>query len=397
MSNLFNAGCSLIISIACAWLLRSEDYAAIAYAIFFSNVAASVFDFGISTTIVRLYHGEGRDAAVLRAGCMMRVLFAISVAVAALMAPKAFMNVLGFSGDDVVLGRIAIGTSGMTGLWLVGRAMFQAQEDWSSMAISTVIYGGARLVGLLISWSLGLGVIGIYTVSLSVPSLLCGCLVVARRDVSLLRLKWGDIRSQVRDVICYTFSVGIGAAFFQSQILLSSWYAVLYLPTDESAKLLLATSFAGVGGIVVATIRSSLLTVAAKIRCAASLSHYESEALRQVRILVLGASIATAVLLVVASVIYEAKYPGIVGVMVSVMLGVVVPGAIGYFSILIHSANRPQDEAGLHALRLGLSVLLVFAIRPQSALQTTWLHLCVASAFELTQALRARFLLRRLY
>lgn len=184
-AGLVNNGVTFLMTVLAARILGPQEFAVLGIMFAVMMFGSTVLDFGVSVSIVRLFHASdiARDELVT---VVLGWKVVLGLAAVLLALPGAPLGKPLFFGQlPVTTGEFvwAVAGAGLLSLWTTVRAVYQAHEQFAALVRATYWYAGLRLLAIAGTIILGLTSVSAFVVAIYILPLLVVLPFTAGRQI----------------------------------------------------------------------------------------------------------------------------------------------------------------------------------------------------------------------
>jgi len=358
-ANAVNNATIFVANIIIARRYGQESFGLFSLAVNIALLTLTISEFGMNYSMIRLYKKHiddpAKSRAVLLANLYFKILVLFFLLVLGVLGGRLVAAVFMHDAGHWVLAAVALVSGGIIGLWSFTRAYFQVVSRFQAIAGQTIIYALLRMVllGGLFLWPglaseevlllavyiFPLGLIlwwGIYQVKKSVASFSIAPKELWASGVECLNYSWWVALTGISFVLIQqsmVFIVSIVGGIKQVALLSAGlvFTAVFSLINDAICQVL----YAKVAGLTHDRI-----------------GEYKRRLLRLAPIFFIGTLLIIAALSAVMFLFLGEKYANSLPVFWITGLGTAVTAFIGYYSMVMHTIQRPQIGAYVNMITL---------------------------------------------
>ncbi|SFL76148.1 Membrane protein involved in the export of O-antigen and teichoic acid [Desulfomicrobium norvegicum] len=363
-SNIVNNATIFAANIIIARNYGPEFYGLFSIAVNIALLTLSVSEFGMNYSMIRLYKiyidDKAKSRSVLLANLYFKLLLLLCLIFFGLAGGRVFADVLMHDVDRWSLATVAFVTGGILGISSFVRAYLQAVERFKAIACQTIVYALLRvaLLGSLFLWhrsvSEELLLLAIYVIPLLV--ILCWGLVQLKSNVQNFRINIKELVFAGLESVRYSKWIALtGISFIliqQSLVYIVSVIGGVKEVALLTAGLVFTAVFSLINDAVCQVLYSKLASLPHE-----RISEYRRRLLRLAPLLVMG-TVTIIFILSIAMVLFLGEnYSRSMPIFWVTGFGTALTACISYYSMVMHTIQRPQIGAYVN-----LATLICFVL-----------------------------------
>lgn len=362
-SNTLNNLAMFIANVAVARNYSHEEFGLFSVAATIALTTFSISEFGMNLTMVRLYklHIEDKEkaAAILACNLYFKIVVAGLLIGVSLVLGHSLSQLFAKTADHSLMLGIALTTGGILGFWSYAKGFFQIHEQFQQIATLTIGYALLRLliIGGILSLPSTLApelLFGIVYLGPLLIVLIYGYSIIGRA-LNITALKARELFSALQESLSYSKWVAASGISFvliqQSTIFMTATLGDLKQVALLNAALLFTSVFS--------LLNDSWQQVAfPKIAGLTkdTIASYRARVFHILPWFFLFSILVIASLSVAMSFVLGPQYGDSIPLFWITSLGTATTIAFGFFSILMHSINRPQVSFYVNLFTLAMVI-----------------------------------------
>ena len=351
-ANVVNNATIFAANIIIARNYGQEFFGLFSIAVNIALLTLSVSEFGMNYSMIRLYKKHSADPAksraVLLTNLYFKFLMLLILIVLGLVGGRIFAGVLMHDAGRGALAAIALASGGILGLWSFIRAYFQAVERFKAIAVQTIIYALLRmsLLGSLLLWysttSEELLLLTVYVIPLLI--ILWWGISQVKTRVTRFRIETREFFSAGAESIRYSWWIALTGISFvliqQSLIYIVSIVGGVKEVALLSAGLVFTAVFSLINDAICQVLFSKLAGLSPD-----RIGEYRRRLLRLAPMFALGSVLIIIALSTVMILFLGENYTRSLPIFWITGFGTALTACIGYYSMVMHTIQRPQIGA----------------------------------------------------
>jgi len=400
-ANLLNNGVTFVLSM---FIARSRSYAEFADYSVATNVAMTLFavsELGMNVSMIRLSNladrGQSEKYALYLENLRIKLVI-LNLASLVALVPSQLLHVFSSHKEsywDLI--PCALVTGGVLAVWGFKKAWYQSIQDYRAIAQMISTYAVTRLIFTLLALfyapraTIELIFLCAYLVPLSLTLLFQLKSLKAFRVVQeLAKPHFAEAR---RSLYSYSQPVAIGGAAYVLTRNSLMFFTASTMSAREVSTLGVALTLSAAFGLLNDAVQQVLLP-----RVTALKNEDVPEFRRRLSVLlpgyVLVCALAAIALALAVSSFLGSKYSSAIPIFAIASLGLVIPSALGFQSLLLHAVNRPDILAKFNLVALAAFLAMAAPVGGKfGLLGLVTLHTVILI---FTESLKTRALIRSL-
>ena len=319
----------------------------------------TISEFGMNYSMIRLYKkyqdDQAKSRAVLLANLYFKVLILLLLAVLGLSGGWLLSSVLMHDSSRWVLAAVALASGGVLGLWSFAKAYFQAVEQFHAIAIQTIVYGLLRLalLGMLLLWPGSISeevlLLAVYIIPLSL--ILWWGIAQVKSRVGLFQIGKQELLATGLESLRYSWWVALTSISFvliqQSMIMIVSIIGGIKQVALLNAGLVFTAVFSLINDAICQVLYSKLAGLSH-----ARIGEYRHRLLRLAPFFLVGTLLIIGGLSSAMTLFLGEKYVKSLSIFWITGFGTALSAFISYYSMVMHTIQRPQIGAYVNILTL---------------------------------------------
>ncbi len=352
IANAVNNATIFATNIIIARMYGQDFFGVFSIAVNIALLTLSVSEFGMNYSMIRLYKKYLDDPVKSRAVLLTNfyfksfmLLFLIGLGIA---FGQILAAVLMHDAERWMLAAVAIASGGILGLWSFIRAFFQAVERFKAIAVQTIIYALLRmsLLGTLLLWqnttSEELLLLAVYSLPLTL--ILWWGIAQLKHRVNIFQIGSHDLISAGSECIRYSSWIAMGSVSFvliqQSLIFIVSIIGGVKEVALLSAGLVFTAVFSLINDAICQVLFSKLAGLPRN-----RIGEYRRRLLRLTPLFALGSLVIIVALSATMLLLLGDKYTKSLPIFWISSIGTALTACMGYYSMVMHTIQRPQIGA----------------------------------------------------
>lgn len=372
VATAFNNLVGFVVNVIAARKLGAEGFGVFSLAFSIATLAGAVGDFGFNLTMIRLfnkYQAEPeKQALVLGTALSLKGMLFALLAVTCLPLSGFLAWSLGAGSVNSKLFAIALITGGFLFIWTYLQSYFQAYRSFKQLAGYILAYSGLRLACLLVAYKLFpedplAWLVATYTVPV-LMLVLVGVVPKGREAIAVTLMQPGASLNIVKEMLSYSKWVALSGIAYIAMPYLAKFILAVRASVEEvgifSAGMTFTVAFSTLNTAVRAVIFPQATALEGREQVRRYLGRLTQIAPYYAVLTVLGIVCLGSLQWAVLGEEYRAALP--VFLVTAGALATVV--FLGLGTMLVHTMMRPQVDAWVNVVRLGLMVLLASVLVP---------------------------------
>jgi O-antigen/teichoic acid export membrane protein len=367
-STLINNFSNFIIQVVAARALGVREFGIFSLAFSVSLLVGAIGDFGLNLTTIRLFNKYNNDFTKQKIllGSILGFKFAIFVGLLVISLPLGYLfaHSLTYDDENWILFAVALATGGLIFFWTYLQSLFQCYRQFNKLATYILLYSGLRLIALAVTYVLiGKNSLTWLLATYTIPTLVLftiGLIPVVGQLSLLSVLKPQSIIKVLEEAIGYSKWVALSGTAYISMPYLIRFILAVSTSVEEvgifSAGMTFALAFSTLNSAVRAVLFPQVTALEGQEEMKKYLKRHTEIARYYCILAVLGIAFLGIIQWFILGKIYRQAMP--VFLVTAITLAFII--FIGLVTMLVHTMMRPQIDAWINVIRLGL--MLVFAL-----------------------------------
>jgi O-antigen/teichoic acid export membrane protein len=360
------------VQIAAARALGVREFGVLSLAFSVTLLTGAIGELGLNLTTIRLFNKHSGDskAQEILLGSVLAVKATIFVSLLIVSVPIGHLLARGLSGDDEnwLLFAVALATGGLLFFWTYLQSLFQCYRQFNRLAAYTMLYSGLRLVALLAAYTLqGEGSLTWLLATYTLPTAILlgvGLIPMAGKLLALSILAPQSSIAALKEAVAYSKWVALSGIAYIAMPYLARFILAVRASVEEvgifSAGMTFTVAFSTLNTAVRAVIFPQVTALEGRGEIRRYLGRLARIAPYYTVLAVLGIACLGSLQWAVLGEEYRAALPVFL-VTAGAFAAVVF---LGLGTMLVHTMMRPQVDAWVNVVRLGLMVLLASILVP---------------------------------
>lgn len=365
LANFINNGINFVANIIIARKFGYEVFGLFSIAVNIALTTLTFSEFGMNLTMVRLYKLHAEDSHKSQAVLLWNfyfkcVVFAIILLIAAIFSKSFSIMQIRSPGKSALIA-FALITGGILGFWSYLKAFFQSLNLLKNIAYMTFLYAILRLVFLIyfVIFSLSVNAEVIFLGTYFIPVILSLAFATYKH---LRRLDFKGVNKKElthigKEVINYSKWVAISSVFFALIQRSMVFIAALHSDIKKVSLLSAGLVFTMVFSLINDSARQVLFPKIAQLSLSGIIS-YKKKIFKIMPIYFLFSALLIATLSVFMVFSLGGKYHESLFIFWISGSGVALATGIGFYTMLVHTLQKPYIDAYINIGRLILMVFL---------------------------------------
>jgi len=363
---------SFVIQIAAARVFGVQEFGVLSLAFSVTLLTGAIGEFGLNLAIIRLfnkYKGDAEKQKILL-GSALAFKTTIFVSLLAISTPIGCFLAYRLSGDNGNWGlfAVALATGGLLFFWTYLQSLFQCYRQFNSLATYIILYSGLRLVALAVVHTLiGSDSLTWLLATYTLPTAILSVVGIISRASNLL----------TSSILTPQLSI----TALKEAISYSKWVVlsgIAYMAMPHAVRFILATrasitevgifsagmTFAAAFTTLNTAIRAVLFPQVTALEGQEQMGRYIGRLARIAPYYAILAVVGIACLGYLQWFVLGEEYRHALPVFVVTAGAFAAVIFLGLGTMLVHTMMRPQIDAWVNVVRLGLTVLLASILVP---------------------------------
>jgi O-antigen/teichoic acid export membrane protein len=372
VATFINNFVSFVVQIAAARALGVREFGVLSLALSVTLLTGAIGELGLNLTAIRLFNKHSGDpkAQKILLGSVLAFKTTIFASLLAVSVPIGHLLACNLSGDSEnwLLFAVALATGGLLFFWTYLQSLFQCYRQFNKLAAYTMLYSGLRLVALVAAYTLiGGGSLLWLLATYTLPTAILfgvGLIPIASKLLALSILAPQLSIATLKEAVAYSKWVALSGIAYIAMPYLARFILAVRASIEEvgifSAGMTFTVAFSTLNTAVRAVIFPQVTALEGREEIRRYLGRLARIAPYYAVLAVLGIACLGALQWAVLGEKYQAALPVFL-VTAGAFAAVVF---LGLETMLVHTMMRPQVDAWVNVLRLGLMVLLASILVP---------------------------------
>jgi O-antigen/teichoic acid export membrane protein len=364
IANAVNNATIFIANIIIARKYGQESFGLFSLAVNIALLTLTISEFGMNYSMIRLYKKHiddpAKSRAVLLANMYFKVLVLLFLVGFGCIAGRFIADTFMHDAGRWMLAGVALVSGGIIGLWSFTRAYFQVVGRFRAIAVQTIIYALLRMMilGGLFLWP-GLAseeflLLAVYIFPLSL--ILWWGIYHVKNSVGLFRIGVNELLVTSAECINYSWWVAVTGISFvlmqQSMVFIVSIVGGIKQVALLSAGLVFTAVFSMINDAICQVLYAKVAGLSPD-----RIGEYKRRLLRLAPFFLAGSLVIISVLSIVMVLFLGEKYTKSLPIFWVTGFGAALTAFISYYSMVMHTIQRPQIGAYVN-----LAMLVCFCL-----------------------------------
>lgn len=402
LANVVNNGTNFIANIIIARMFGHEVFGLFSIAVNIALTTLTLSEFGMNLTMVRLYKLHDDNPARAKAIILWNYYFKWSMllllTVIAILLSRTLSDALMKRHDKALLVAMALIGGGVLGLWSYLKAFFQSKNLFNKIASLTFFYAFLRLIFLAVFVGFSLNPVtelifsGVYLIPVFLTLLLGFYLINGTLNSAYIVKK--DLFEAGKEIISYSKWVAISAiaySLFQRVII---FMAATYTDMTQVALVSAGFVFTGIISLINDSARQVLFPKIAQLKLT-DLLDYKKRIYKITPLYFIISIMLIGILSIVMIYTLGSKYQESLPIFWISGMGMLITTGIGFYTISIHTLQKPHIEAYINVGRLLILLIVLFLLKTYGIMSMVWAYSIIIVLGEIIMSFYISYYVKR--